>query len=73
MTLAAVSIEPDTAEAMLLRFRSMTGLKNELKGSRIDLAERALFFKLFKDSGARYGWHRDFRRPARSGRGSRRS
>lgn len=53
MTLAAVSIEPDTAEAMLLRFRSMTGLKNELKGSRIDLAERALFFKLFKDSGAR--------------------
>ena len=53
MTLAAVSIEPDTAEAMLLRFRSMTGLKNELKGSRIDLAERALFFELFKDSGAR--------------------
>ncbi len=53
MTLAAVSIEPDTAEAMLLRFRSMTGLKNELKGSRIDLAERAFFFELFKDSGAR--------------------
>ena len=53
MTLAAVSIEPDTAEAMLLRFRSMTGLKNELKGNRIDLAERALFFELFKDSGTR--------------------
>ena len=53
MTLAAVSIAPETAEAMLIRFRSLTGLKSELKGSRIDLAERALFFELFKDAGAR--------------------
>lgn len=53
MTLAAVSIAPDAAETMLTRFRSVTGLKSELKGSRIDLAERALFFELFKDTGAR--------------------
>lgn len=53
MTLAAVCIEPGEAMAMLARFRSVTGLRSELKGSRIDLAERALFFELFKDMGAR--------------------
>lgn len=53
MTLAAVSIEPEAADALLARFRLVTGLKNELKGSRIDLAERALFFELFEDAGAR--------------------
>lgn len=53
MTLAAVAIEQDDADALLLRFREVTGLKSELKGSRIDLAERALFFELFDRSGAR--------------------
>lgn len=46
MTLAAVSMSAKDAEAVLLRFREVTGLKGELKGSRIDLSERALFFKL---------------------------
>ena len=53
MTLAAASIAPEAAEALLARFRSVTGLKSELKGSRIDLTERALFFEQFRDSGAR--------------------
>lgn len=53
MTLAAVAIEQDDADALLLRFREVTGLTSELKGSRIDLAERALFFELFDRSGAR--------------------
>ena len=51
--LAAASIAPEAAEALLARFRSVTGLKSELKGSRIDLTERALFFEQFRDSGAR--------------------
>ncbi len=51
MTLAAVLIEDDKADALLARFREVTGLTSELKGSRIDLAERALFFELFARSG----------------------
>lgn len=51
MTLAAVLIEEDKAAALLTRFREVTGLTSELKGSRIDLAERALFFELFEKSG----------------------
>ena len=51
MTLAAVLIEDEKAEALLSRFREVTGLTSELKGSRIDLAERALFFELFAKSG----------------------
>jgi hypothetical protein len=46
MTLAALSIEPEAAEAVLLRYRSASGLKGELKGSRIDLMERSFIFKL---------------------------
>jgi hypothetical protein len=46
MTLAALSIEADVADAVLLRFREINGLSGELKGSRIDLAERALLFEL---------------------------
>jgi Protein of unknown function (DUF3800) len=46
MTLAALSIEAVAAEEVLLRFREVTGLSGELKGSRIDLAERALLFEL---------------------------
>lgn len=46
MTLAAVSIEDDIADAVIARFREITGLVGELKGSRIDLAERGLLFEL---------------------------
>lgn len=48
MTLAALSIEPGAAETVLNRFREVTGLRSELKGSRIDLAERALLFEILK-------------------------
>ena len=48
MTLAALSIEPGAAETVLNRFREVTGLPSELKGSRIDLAERALLFEILK-------------------------
>lgn len=51
MTLAAVLIEDDKAAGLLAQFRQVTGLNSELKGSRIDLAERALFFELFEQSG----------------------
>jgi Protein of unknown function (DUF3800) len=53
MTMAAVLIDEDKAELLLSRFREVTGLKGELKGSRIDLAERALVFELFEQSGGR--------------------
>jgi hypothetical protein len=53
MTLAAVSITGDAADTLLERFREVTGLQSELKGSRIDLAERALFFELFEKSAAK--------------------
>jgi hypothetical protein len=52
MTLAAVSVEPDVAAQLLLDFRARTGLTGELKGSRIDLDERALFFDLFGGTNA---------------------
>ena len=48
MTLAALSIETEAADAVLNRFREITGLKSELKGSRIDLAERALLFEFLE-------------------------
>jgi hypothetical protein len=51
MTLAAVETTTEAADALLSRFRAVTGYLGELKGSRIELAERALFFELFKDSG----------------------
>jgi hypothetical protein len=53
MTLAALHIESADADALLARFREVTGWSGELKGSRIDLAERALIFALLKDTGAR--------------------
>lgn len=46
MTLAAISVEDDDADAVVARFREITGLAGELKGSRTDLAERGLLFKL---------------------------
>lgn len=48
MTLAALSIEAEVADDILLRFREVTGLTSELKGSRIDLEERALLFELLE-------------------------
>lgn len=53
MTLAAVSIAVADADAILSRFREVTGLRGELKGSRIDLAERALLFELLEPAN----WH----------------
>jgi hypothetical protein len=53
MTLAAVDISAEAADALLSRFRAVTGYVGELKGSRIDLAERALVMELFQDSGAK--------------------
>lgn len=52
MTLAAVRITPDVAGQLLADFRLATGLTGELKGSRIDLQERGLFFTLFAKTGA---------------------
>lgn len=46
MTLAALSIEQSAAEAALAHFRRDTGLRGELKGSRINLQERALLFNI---------------------------
>ena len=53
MTLAALVIEEEDADAVVARFRAITGLASELKGSRIDLAERGLLFELL---GERQ-WH----------------
>lgn len=53
MTLAALSIEVEAAENILLRFRQITGLTGELKGSRIDLVERAFLFELLEPGD----WH----------------
>ncbi len=48
MTLAALSVEAEDADAVLVSFREATGLIGELKGSRIDLTERALLFELLE-------------------------
>jgi Protein of unknown function (DUF3800) len=53
MTLAALSISADAADNVLFRFRQIAGLKGELKGSRIDLVERALLFELLEPGD----WH----------------
>lgn len=52
MTFAAVHISEDAAEKLLCRFRVITGHRGELKGSRIDLTERGLFFELLEKSKA---------------------
>jgi hypothetical protein len=46
MTLAAIAIADDVAEDVLTRFRATSGLRGELKGSRIDLDERAELFDI---------------------------
>ena len=53
MTLAAVAITDEGAESLLTRFRAVTGLGGELKGSRIDMVERALIFELLERFGGR--------------------
>ena len=52
MTLAAVDIAADRADQLLADFRAATGYLGELKGSRIDLVRRGLFFELFTASDA---------------------
>lgn len=52
MTMAAISIEIEDADAVMERYREITGLAGELKGSRIDLAERGLLFEVLR----KYPW-----------------
>lgn len=47
MCFAAIALPPESAVALLDRYRDVTGLRGELKGSRIGLVERALFFEIF--------------------------
>src|SRR3546814_17267167 len=53
MTFAAVMLTPEVAAAIHARFRAVTGLKGELKGSRISLTERAYLLELFDRAGGR--------------------
>lgn len=53
MTFAAAMISPEAAAAVHARFRAVTGLRGELKGSRISLTERAYLFELFDRAGGR--------------------
>jgi Protein of unknown function (DUF3800) len=53
MTLAAVSMAPEAADELLLRMREVVGLRGELKGSRIDLAERAFCIEMLMRLEAR--------------------
>ncbi len=52
MTLAAIMIDAEVAEKLLVDFRTYSGLTSELKGSRIDLEERGYFYELFEKCGA---------------------
>jgi hypothetical protein len=52
MALAAVSLSADSADLIVTRFRDVIGLRGELKGSRIGMAERAFFIEtLFRHGG----------------------
>ncbi len=53
MTFAAVMLSLDAAAAIHARFRAVTGLRGELKGSRISLTERAYLLELFDRAGGR--------------------
>ena len=53
MIMAGVEIEADAALQLLDRFKAITGLRGELKGSRIAIIERAFFFELFQRFGGR--------------------
>lgn len=62
MTFAAVMLTPQAAADIHKRFRSVTGLRGELKGSRISMVERAYLLELVDRAGGR-AWvavaHRD--------------
>ncbi len=53
MTFAAAMLTPDAAADIHRRFRTVTGLRGELKGSRISLVERAYLLELFDRAGGR--------------------
>lgn len=53
MIMSGVEIEEDAARALVDRFRTITGLNGELKGSRISLVERALVLELLERFGGR--------------------
>lgn len=53
MTFAAVMLTPQQASQIHDRYRSITGLRGELKGSRISLVERALLLEIFDRFGGR--------------------
>ena len=62
MTFAAVMLTPQAAADIHNRFRAVTGLRGELKGSRISMVERAYLLELLDRAGGR-AWvavaHRD--------------
>lgn len=62
MTFAAVMLTPQAAAGIHARFRAVTGLRGELKGSRISMVERAYLLELVDRAGGR-AWvavaHRD--------------
>ncbi|MGL3820750.1 DUF3800 domain-containing protein [Sphingopyxis sp. R3-92] len=53
MTFSAVMLTPQAATAIHDRFRSVTSLRGELKGSRISIVERAWLLELFDRAGGR--------------------
>jgi hypothetical protein len=53
MTLAAAAIAASDAEDILRQFRAATGLRGELKGSRIDMVERAALFEMISQTDFR--------------------
>lgn len=53
MTFSAVMLTPNVAAEIHARFRSVTGLRGELKGSRISIIERAYLLELFDRAGGR--------------------
>lgn len=53
MTFSAVMLTPTTAAEIHTRFRDVTGLRGELKGSRISIVERAYLLELFDRAGGR--------------------
>ncbi|USI78672.1 DUF3800 domain-containing protein [Sphingopyxis sp. USTB-05] len=53
MTFSAVMLTPKAATEIHERFRGVTGLRGELKGSRISIVERAYLLELFDRAGGR--------------------
>ena len=53
MTFSAVMLTPKAAADIHARFRDVTGLRGELKGSRISIIERAYLLELFDRAGGR--------------------